>query len=93
MKLRVFCALAAVVALSACSSSTSTSGSSASLAANSSSTSADGVICERIPVTGTRKMEKVCTTQAQREARARAAKDAQAQVGIRAQQVGGPGAN
>ncbi|TXS96254.1 hypothetical protein FV139_01780 [Parahaliea maris] len=91
MKLHILCAAAAVFALSACSSTSSSYSSNA--AAENSVASADGVICERIPVTGTRKMEKVCTTQAQRDARARAAKDAQAQVGIRAQQVGGPGAN
>lgn len=88
MKLHTLCALAAVVALSACSSTTSTSGSSNAVASNASGP--DGVICERVPVTGTRQMEKRCTTAAQREARARAAKDAQSQVGIRAQQVGGP---
>lgn len=88
MKHRVFCVLAAVFALSACSSTSSTYQSNA--AENTVASNDDGVICKRVAVTGTRKMEKVCTTEAQREARARAAKDAQAQVGIRAQQVGGP---
>ncbi len=49
-----------------------------------------GLRCKRVQVTGTRMTEKVCSTKAQRDARARAAQDAAAQIGIRATQTGGP---
>ncbi|WP_157976745.1 hypothetical protein [Parahaliea mediterranea] len=84
---RVLVVLAALFALSACSSTTDYQ-SGAEVASTASGE--DGVICERVPVTGTRKMEKVCTTAAQREARARNAQGAHSQVGRKAQQVGGP---
>jgi len=90
--LRIVVSIAALLFVTGCSSTTS-SVSDSSAAENTVASAAggdDGVVCKRVQVTGTRLTEKVCTTAAQREARARAARDAQAQVGIRAQQVGGP---
>lgn len=95
MRFLKFCgALAALVLVAACSSTTSTVSDATqaenTVAAADAEGNEEGVICERVPVTGTRFTEKVCTTAAQREARARNARDAASQVGVRAQQVGGP---
>lgn len=92
--LKIFAAMTALVMVAACSSTTSTV-SDATQAENTVASAEeagndDGVICRREQVTGSRFTEKVCTTAAQREAQARNARDAASQVGVRAQQVGGP---
>jgi ABC-type metal ion transport system substrate-binding protein len=98
-------AIAALLAsaLAACSStSTSDSASAADVGTGAAPVAAqqqvaaaaasndDGIKCKRVQITGTRMSEKVCTTRAQREEAARNAADAQRQVGIKAQQLGGP---
>lgn len=87
--IRVLAAMAALWMVAGCSSTQTTASNTA--AENTVASSDDeGLICKRVQVTGTRMTEKVCTTAAEREARSRNAQDAHSQIGIKAQQVGGP---